>query len=44
VRDLAPGFVRRCQQVIEQRLAAAAERGRISPETIPVIAVGAAAY
>jgi hypothetical protein len=40
VRDLAPGFVRRCQQVIEQRLAAAAERGRISPETIPVIAVG----
>ena len=40
VRDLDPDFVRRCQRVIEQRLAAAADRSRISPEPIPVIAVG----
>jgi N-methylhydantoinase A/oxoprolinase/acetone carboxylase beta subunit len=40
VRDLDPGFVRRCQDVIDQRLATAADRSRISPEPIPVIAVG----
>jgi len=40
VRDLAPAFVRRCQDVIDQRLGAAADRSRISPDPIPVIAVG----
>ena len=40
VRDLDAGFVRRCQEVIDRRLAAAADRSRISPAPIPVIAVG----
>jgi N-methylhydantoinase A/oxoprolinase/acetone carboxylase beta subunit len=40
VRDLDPNFVRRCQDVIDQRLATAADRSRISPAPIPVIAVG----
>jgi N-methylhydantoinase A/oxoprolinase/acetone carboxylase beta subunit len=40
VRELDVDFVRRCQEVIDRRLAAAADRVRISPEPIPVIAVG----
>jgi hypothetical protein len=40
VRDLKPEFVRRCQDVIDRRLAAAADRSRVSPDPIPVIAVG----
>jgi N-methylhydantoinase A/oxoprolinase/acetone carboxylase beta subunit len=40
LRDLDANFVRRCQEVIDQRLAAAADRSRISPAPIPVIAVG----
>jgi N-methylhydantoinase A/oxoprolinase/acetone carboxylase beta subunit len=40
VRDLDANFVRRCQEVIDQRLAVAADRSRISPAPIPVIAVG----
>jgi N-methylhydantoinase A/oxoprolinase/acetone carboxylase beta subunit len=40
VRDLKPLFVRRCQDVIDQRLATAADRSRISPDPVPVIAVG----
>jgi N-methylhydantoinase A/oxoprolinase/acetone carboxylase beta subunit len=40
VRELDVEFVRRCQDVIDRRLAAAADRVRISPEPIPVIAVG----
>jgi N-methylhydantoinase A/oxoprolinase/acetone carboxylase beta subunit len=40
VRDLDPEFVRRCQKVIDQRLAAAADRSRVSADPIPVIAVG----
>jgi hypothetical protein len=40
VRDLDASFVRRCQDVIDQRLATAADRSRISPAAIPVIAVG----
>jgi len=40
VRELDVEFVRRCQDVIDRRLAAAADRVRVSPEPIPVIAVG----
>ena len=40
VRHLDAEFVRRCWEVIDQRLAAAADRSRISPVPIPVIAVG----
>jgi hypothetical protein len=40
VRELDVEFVRRCQDVIDRRLAAAADRVRVSPEAIPVIAVG----
>lgn len=40
VRDLDVNFVRRCQEVVDQRLATAADRSRISPAPIPVIAVG----
>ena len=40
VRDLDANFVRRCWEVIDRRLAAAADRSRISPAPIPVIAVG----
>jgi N-methylhydantoinase A/oxoprolinase/acetone carboxylase beta subunit len=40
VRDLDAEFVRRCQEVIDRRLAAAADRVRISADPIPVIAVG----
>lgn len=40
VRDLDANFLRRCQDVIDQRLATAADRSRISPAPIPVIAVG----
>ncbi len=40
VRNLDANFVRRCQNVIDQRLATAADRSRISPAPIPVIAVG----
>jgi N-methylhydantoinase A/oxoprolinase/acetone carboxylase beta subunit len=40
VRDLDANFVRRCWEVIDQRLATAADRSRISPAPIPVIAVG----
>ncbi|HEY2633292.1 MAG TPA: hydantoinase/oxoprolinase family protein, partial [Steroidobacteraceae bacterium] len=40
VRELDVDLVRRCQDVIDRRLAAAADRVRISPEPIPVIAVG----
>lgn len=34
------GFARRCLAVIDERLAAAADRARMSPDPIPVIAVG----
>ncbi len=37
---LDPGFARRCLAVIDERLAAAADRARMSPDPIPVIAVG----
>ena len=40
VRDLDVNFVRRCWEVIDRRLAAAADRSRVSPAPIPVIAVG----
>jgi N-methylhydantoinase A/oxoprolinase/acetone carboxylase beta subunit len=40
VRGLDPGFVARCEALIAKRLAAAADRSRISPEPIPVVAVG----
>jgi N-methylhydantoinase A/oxoprolinase/acetone carboxylase beta subunit len=40
VRELDVEFVRRCQDVIDRRLAAAADRVRVSAEPIPVIAVG----
>jgi N-methylhydantoinase A/oxoprolinase/acetone carboxylase beta subunit len=38
--DVDPAFARRCLQVIDERLAAAADRARMSPDPIPVIAVG----
>ena len=40
VAGLDPAFVQRCQAVIERALAAAVDRSRISPEPVPVIAVG----
>jgi len=40
VADLDPDFVRACHAVIKRRLTAAADRSRISPTPIPVIAVG----
>ena len=40
IQQLDPAFAQRCQAVIDQRLAAAADRARISPDLIPVIAVG----
>jgi len=40
VAGLDPAFVRRCQQVIEQMLADAVDRSRLSPDPIPLIAVG----
>jgi N-methylhydantoinase A/oxoprolinase/acetone carboxylase beta subunit len=40
VRDLDVEFLRRCHAEIQQRLAAAADRCRISSDPIPVIAVG----
>ncbi len=40
VADLDPGFVARCEQVIERRLADAVDRSRLSPDPIPLIAVG----
>ncbi len=40
VADLDPGFIARCEQVIEQRLADAVDRSRLSPAPIPLIAVG----
>jgi N-methylhydantoinase A/oxoprolinase/acetone carboxylase beta subunit len=38
--NLDPGFARRCLAVIDERLGAAADRARMSPDPIPVIAVG----
>jgi N-methylhydantoinase A/oxoprolinase/acetone carboxylase beta subunit len=35
-----PAFARRCLEVIDERLAGAADRARMSPDPIPVIAVG----
>jgi N-methylhydantoinase A/oxoprolinase/acetone carboxylase beta subunit len=40
VHHLDANFVRRCWELIDQRLAAAADRSRVSPAPIPVIAVG----
>jgi len=40
VSGLDQAFVRRCQQVIEQMLADAVDRSRLSPDPIPLIAVG----
>jgi N-methylhydantoinase A/oxoprolinase/acetone carboxylase beta subunit len=40
VADLDPLFVRRCETEIGRRLAAAADRCRVSAEPLPVIAVG----
>jgi N-methylhydantoinase A/oxoprolinase/acetone carboxylase beta subunit len=40
VQDVDPAFARRCLAVIDQRLAAAADRARVSPEGIAIVAVG----
>jgi N-methylhydantoinase A/oxoprolinase/acetone carboxylase beta subunit len=40
VKNLDGAFVRRCLDVIERMLDAAVDRSRISPDPIPVIAVG----
>jgi N-methylhydantoinase A/oxoprolinase/acetone carboxylase beta subunit len=40
VRDLDPDLTQRCLAVIDRRLAVAADRARVSPDLIPVIAVG----
>lgn len=40
VGGLNPEFVRRCLEVIENRLAAAVDRSRVSAQPMPVIAVG----
>ena len=40
VRGLDPAFAQRCLSVIDRRLGLAADRARVSPDLIPVIAVG----
>jgi N-methylhydantoinase A/oxoprolinase/acetone carboxylase beta subunit len=40
VGDIDSAFVRRCQRVIERMLADAVDRTRLSPDPIPLIAVG----
>ena len=40
VRHLDAAFVGHCLDVIDQRLVAAVERARVSPETVPILAVG----
>jgi N-methylhydantoinase A/oxoprolinase/acetone carboxylase beta subunit len=40
VAGLDGAFIRRCQQVIERMLADAVDRSRLSPDPVPLIAVG----